>query len=55
MKDGQKGISTLKGELTCDAPNGELYKFDASNLKLQDGSSLISLEPDNVILRGSSI
>jgi hypothetical protein len=45
----------MKGELTCDAPNGELYKFDASNVKLQGTSSLISLEPDNVILRGSSI
>lgn len=56
MKDGQeKGILDMKGVLTCEAPNGELYKFEASHLKLEGDDNLVALEPDNVILRGSSI
>ena len=39
--------------IECETPNEFLYKFEG-NLKLKDGT-LIPMEPDQVLLRGSSL
>jgi magnesium-transporting ATPase (P-type) len=48
----------MKAKLTTEAPNGELYKFEDTYLKISNNDKLtdtVGLDADNLILRGSSI
>lgn len=48
----------MKAVLRTEKPNGELYKFEDSNLEIsnhQDLKETVALDVDNLILRGSSI
>jgi magnesium-transporting ATPase (P-type) len=46
----------LEGEVLCEKPNNAIYKFEG-NIKLthQNESQMISLNAENLLLRGSSL
>ncbi len=49
-------LSKIDGQILCEKPNNAIYKFEgAAEMALQNLSEKISLNADNVLLRGSSV
>ena len=40
--------------IDCEGPNEHLYKFEG-NIKLPNGGSVIPIDPDQILLRGSCL
>jgi len=47
-------LPLLDGVVTCEGPNNAIYKFEGT-IKLPSKDSAISLNADNLLLRGSSL
>jgi phospholipid-transporting ATPase len=49
-----KDVTDLSGEITCERPNNAIYKFEGT-LKIPSVSNQLSIGPENLLLRGSSV
>ena len=52
VKRAVEGIEVTEGQIECELPNGEIYKFQGTYIR---GEKKIPLSYDNLIMRGSSL
>jgi magnesium-transporting ATPase (P-type) len=56
LYSSEKDLSNIEGMITCEAPNGNLYKFEGqANMNLKGMNATIAINPENVLLRGMSV
>ena len=48
-------LNNLSGELVCEQPNDQIYKFEGNIIYKKGQASKVALGIDNVVLRGCSL
>ena len=50
----ERDVTSISGDIECERPNNSIYKFEGT-MKIPQISNQISIGPENLLLRGSSV